>query len=125
MISPPVYANTTTGSSNVVVTGIPSVPFTSYPLFQNFQNNSINYVPFVQGYPWYGGHIHHSWPFVGLVSSCYGVYFGSQNPFTGFNFQNVGNNLITPFGSYSFSLLGGINNTLVSIIHVSFKNNKP
>ena len=38
-ISPLASVNTTTGSSNMVVTGIPNVTFTSSLLFQTFQNN--------------------------------------------------------------------------------------
>ena len=77
LVSTSVPTNTTTGSSNVVVTRIPNMYFKSSPLFQNFQNNPIGSTPFVQGYPWYGGHIPPSSLYVGPTPNYSGVSYGS------------------------------------------------
>ena len=90
VISPLVSVNPTTGPSKVVVTGIPNVPLTSSHIFQNFQNNPSSSTYFVQGYPWYGGHIPPFSPFVGPVPTYSGVSLGGHNPFLGFSFQNFG-----------------------------------
>ena len=77
VVSPSVPANTTTSPSNVVVTGIPIIPFTSYPLFQNFYNNPSGSTPFVQGYPWYGGNIPPPSPYVSPTRTYLGMSSGS------------------------------------------------
>ena len=57
IISPLVPKSINTSPSSMIVTGIPNVPFTSSTLFQKFQSNPSGSTSFVQGYPWYGGHI--------------------------------------------------------------------
>ena len=81
--------NSTTIYSTVIFTSIPSVPFTSSIFFQNFQNNPTSFSSFIQGFPWYGGHIPPSSPFVGHVPTYFGVSSKIQNPFIGFSFPNA------------------------------------
>ena len=77
----------TTSLDNVVVTSVPSMPFTSSPLFQNFHNNPSGSTPLVQGYPWYGVHIPPSMPYVGPTPTLEGVYARILNPLSRFIFQ--------------------------------------
>ena len=61
------------GTSGCMVTGIPSVPLvpTSFP--HTAQSGPIGSSSFVQGFPWNGGHIPPSTPYVGPTLAYVGV----------------------------------------------------
>ena len=69
-----------------VFTGIPSEPYTSSPFMQNAQSGLSGSTYFVQGFPWNGGHIPPSTPYVGPSPTCFFVSYQNQNPFKGFIF---------------------------------------
>ena len=87
VVGPLTLVSPTTSSTNMVVTGVPSMSFTSSPLFQFFQNIPSGSTPPIQGYPWYGGHIPPSMPYVGPTPTFVGVSARSPNPSSGFCFQ--------------------------------------
>ena len=72
VVQPPTSTNLV-GTSGGVVTGIPSVPFSSTSLAYTTQSGPIGSSSFVQGFPWNGGHIPSSTPYVGPTPTYVGV----------------------------------------------------
>ena len=108
MVSPSAPSNIT-GQSSGVVTGIPSTPYTSSPFMQNSQSDPIGSTSFVQGFPWNGGHIPPSTPYVDPSLTYVGVPSRNHNSFIGFSFHTSSQVSTASFGSSPFSLfIGGI-----------------
>ena len=85
-----------------MVTGIPSVPTVPTSFSHTAQSGPIGSLAFFQGFPWNGGHIPLSTPYVGPTPSYVGVQFGNTNPY-GQGFQTM---VSAPFTSSPFSLFG-------------------
>ena len=102
VVQPPTSTNVV-GTSGGVVIGIPSVPSAS-PYFSHIaQSGPIGSSSFVHGFPWNGGHIPPSTPYVGPTPAYVGVQFGNTNPY-GKGFQT---SVSAPFRSSPFSLFSG------------------
>ena len=72
VVQPPAPTNLA-GTSGGVVTGIPSVPSVPTSFAHTVQSGPIGSSSFVQGFPWNGGHIPPSTPYVGPTPSYVGV----------------------------------------------------
>ena len=97
------------GASGGMVTGIPSVPIVPTSFTQTAQSGPIGSSAFFQGFPWNGGNIPPSTPYVGPTHSYVGIQFGNTNPY-GQGFQT---SVSAPFMSSPFSLFsGGIPSTV-------------
>ena len=86
-----------------MVTRIPSVPTVPTSFTHTAQSGPIGSSTFVQGFPWNGGHISSSTPYIGPPPSYVGVQFGNTNPY-GQGFQT---SVSAPFMSSPFSLFSG------------------
>ena len=86
VVQPP-FPTSLAGSSGGMVTGIPSVP--TIPTSVHIaQSGPVGSLAFVQGFPWNGGNIPPSTPYVGPTPSYVGVQFGNTNPYgQGFKLQ--------------------------------------
>ena len=73
----PLAASNVIGESSGMVIGILSVPYTSYPFMQNSQSGLSGSTSFVEGFPWNGGHIPPSTPYVGPWPTYVGVSSGN------------------------------------------------
>ena len=69
------------GTSGCMVTGIPSVPTVPTSFTHTTHSGPIGSLDFVEGFPWNGGHIHPSTPYIGPTPSYVGVHFGNTNPY--------------------------------------------
>ena len=86
-----------------MVTRIPSIPTIPSSFPYTTQSGPVGSSAFVQGFPWNGGHIPPSTPYVGPTPSYVGVHFKSTNPY-GQGFQT---SVSAPFTSSPFSLFSG------------------
>ena len=92
-----------------MITRIPSVPTVPTSFAHTAQSGPIGSSAFVQGFPWNGGHIPPSTPYVGPTPAYVGVQFENPNPY-GQGFQTP---VSTHFMSSPFSLLSrGIPTTI-------------
>ena len=64
VVQPPVHSNLA-GTSGDMVTGIPSIPIVPSSFPYTSQSGPVGSSAFVQGFPWNGGHIPPSTPYVG------------------------------------------------------------
>ena len=109
LVANPSTPSNLTGQSSGVGTRIPSTPYTSSPFMQNPQSGPSGSTSFVQGFPWNGGHIPPSAPYVGPSPTYVDVLFGNQNAFTIFSLQTSSQVVAAPFRISPFSLfIGGI-----------------
>ena len=69
------------GTSGGVVTGTPRVPSASPSFAHTAQSGPVEYSSFVQGFPWNGGHIPPSTPYVGPTPAYVGMQFGNTNTY--------------------------------------------
>ena len=76
VVQPPTSTNVA-GTSGGVVTGIPSVPFSSPYFAHTAQSGPVESYSFVHGFPWNGVHIPPSTPYVGPTPAYVGVQFGN------------------------------------------------
>ena len=74
VVQPPV-PTILAGASGGMVTGIPSVPIVPTSFAQTAQSGSTGCLAFVQGFPWNGGNIPPSTPYVGPPPSYVGCIF--------------------------------------------------
>ena len=102
------------GQSSGVVTGIPSAPYISSPFMQNAQSGLSGSTYFVQVFPWNGGNIPPSAPYVVPLPTYVGVSSGNQNPFIGFSLHTSIQVSAAPFGSSPLSLFSGGSQLLIS-----------
>ena len=102
MVQPPVHSNLA-GTSGDMVIGIPSIPTVPSSFPYTTHSGLVGSSAFVQGFPWNGGHIPPSTPYVGPTPSYVGVQFGNTNP-DGQGFQTP---VLAPFMRFSFSLFSG------------------
>ena len=86
-----------------MVTGIPSVPLVPTSFAHTAQSGPIGSSSFFHGFPWNGGHIPPSTPYVGPTPAYVGVQFRNPNPY-GQVFQTP---ISAPFMSSPFSLFSG------------------
>ena len=99
----PLASTNVVSSSGGVVTGIPSVPSTSPSFADTAQSGPIGYSSFVQGFPWNGGNIPPSAPYVGPKPAYVGVQFENTDPY-GQGFQTL---ILAPLMTSPFSLFSG------------------
>ena len=102
VVQPPVHSNLG-GTSSDMVTGIPSIPTIPYSFPYTTQSSPVGSSAFVQGFPWNGGHIPPSIPYVGPSPSYVGVQFGSNTSYRK-SFQTP---ISVPYTSSPFSLFSG------------------
>ena len=102
MFQPLVHSNIG-GTSGDMVTGIPSIPTIPSSFPYTTQSGPVGSSAFVQGFPWNGGHIPPSSPYVGPSPSYVGVQFGSNTSY-GQSFQTP---ILVPYTSSLFSLFSG------------------
>ena len=102
VVEPPDPSHAADPSSGVV-TGIPSAPFASPPFMHTAQSGPSGSSSFVLGFPWNGGHIPPSTPYVGPTPAYMGMQFGNTNAFG----QGFHTPVSTPFTSSPFSLFSG------------------
>ena len=69
------------GDSGGMVTGIPSIHTVATSFTHTAQSGPIGSSTFVQGFPWNGGHIPPSTPYVGPSTSYVGVKFGNTTSY--------------------------------------------
>ena len=94
----PMTPTNVVGSSGGVVTGIPSVPSASPSFAHTAQSGPVGSSSFVQGFPWNGGHIPPSTPYVGPEPAFVGVQFGNTNPYgQGFKPRSLLHSRALPF----------------------------
>ena len=72
----PVHSNLA-GTSGDMVTGIPSIPSVPYSFPYTTQSGPVGSSAFIQGFPWNGGHIPSSTPYVGPSPSYVRVAFSA------------------------------------------------
>ena len=72
VVQPPVHSNLV-GTSGDMVTGIPSIPTIPSSFPYTTQSGLVGSSAFVQGFPWNGGHIPPSSPYIGPSPSYVGV----------------------------------------------------
>ena len=102
VVQPPVHSNIG-GTSGDMVTGIPSIPTIPSSFPYTTQSGPVGSSAFVQGFPWNGGHIPPSSPYVGPSPSYVGVQFWYNTSY-GQSFQTP---ISVPFMSSPFSLFSG------------------
>ena len=76
VVQPPVPISLA-GDSSGMVTGIPSIPTVPSSFTHTSQSVPVGSSAFVQGFPWNGGHIPPSTPYVGPSTSYVGVEFSA------------------------------------------------
>ena len=89
--------------SGGVVTRIPISPFASPSFAHTAQSGPIGSSPFVQGFPWNGGQIPPSTPYVGPTPTYVEMQFGNTKSY-GQGFQTP---FLTPFTSSPFLIFSG------------------
>ena len=99
MVQPPVPTSIA-GAFVGMVTGIHSIPTVPSSFTHTAQSGPVGSSTFVQGFPWNGGHIPPSTPYVGPSPPYVGVQFGNTNPYEQ-GFQTL---MSAPFMSSPFSL---------------------
>ena len=114
VVQPPASTNVV-GTSGGLVIGIPSVPSASPSFAHTTQSGPIGSSSFVHGFPWNGGHIPPSTPYVGPTPTYVGVQFGNTHPY-GQGFQM---SVSAPFMSSPFSLFSRGIPALVFYCHLS------
>ena len=72
VVQPPVHSNLA-GTFDDMVIGIPSIPTVPSSFTYTTQSGPVGSSAFVQGFPWNGGHIPPSTPYVGPSPSYVGV----------------------------------------------------
>ena len=102
VVQPPFHSNLR-GTSSDMVTGIPSIPTIPSSFPYTTQSGPVGSSAFVQGFPWNGGHIPPSTPFVDPSPLYVGVQFGNNTSY-GKSFQNL---ISVLFTSSPFSLFSG------------------
>ena len=88
VVQPPVPTSIASASDGVV-TGIPSIPTVPSSFTHTAQSGPVGSSTFVQGFPWNGGNIPPSTPYVGPSPSYVRVQFGT-GIILGANFSPVG-----------------------------------
>ena len=78
----------------------------------------MSYAPFVQGFPWFRGHIPPYLLFLGYFPTYYDAPFITQDPDTEFNFESIVKNSNVLARSYSFSLISVRNTKPISTIPI-------
>ena len=102
VVQPPVHSSLASTSGDMV-TGIPSIPTVPSSFTYTTQSGPVGSSAFVQGFPWNGGHIPPSTPYVGPSPSYVGMQFGNNTSY-GQSFQTP---VSVPFTSSPFSLFTG------------------
>ena len=80
VVQPLVHSNIGGISDNTVV-GIPSIPTSPSSFPYTTQSGLVGSSTYVQGFPWNGGHIPPSSPYVGPTPSYVGVQFGGNTSY--------------------------------------------
>ena len=80
VVQPLVHSNLV-GTSGDMVTGIPSIPTIPSSFPYTSQSGPVGSSAFVQGFPWNGGNIPPSSPYIGPSPSYVGVHFGNNTSY--------------------------------------------